>query len=54
MPVNLAAPDVAALVQRLLNMANDLARRGSDEMKTIWKLIRAGRNAECGTVRITE
>jgi len=47
MPVNLADPDVAALVQKLINMANDLARRGSDEMKTIWKLIRAGRNAEC-------
>ena len=26
MPVNLADPDVAALVQRLINMANDLAR----------------------------
>ena len=26
MPVNLADPDVAALVQKLINMANDLAR----------------------------
>ena len=30
-PVNLADPDVAALVQQLIDTANDLARRGSGE-----------------------
>jgi ketosteroid isomerase-like protein len=30
-PVNLADPDVAALVQQLINTADDLARRGSGE-----------------------
>jgi hypothetical protein len=29
-PVNLADPDVAMLVQQLIDTANDLARRGQD------------------------
>jgi hypothetical protein len=32
-PVNLADPDVAALVQQLIDTADDLARRGSGEAK---------------------
>jgi hypothetical protein len=32
-PVNLADPDVAALVQQLTDTADDLARRGSGEAK---------------------
>jgi hypothetical protein len=30
-PVNLADPDVAALVQQLVDAADDLSRRGSGE-----------------------
>jgi len=30
-PINLADPDVAALVQQLIDTADDLARRGSGE-----------------------
>jgi hypothetical protein len=33
-PVNLADPDAAALVQQLIDAADDLARRGSGEQKT--------------------
>jgi hypothetical protein len=32
-PVNLADPDVAGLVQQLIDAANNLARRGSGEKK---------------------
>jgi hypothetical protein len=32
--VNLADPDVAALIQQLIDTANDLARRGSGEKKS--------------------
>ena len=32
-PVNLADPDVAALVQQLIDTADDLARRGSGGVK---------------------
>jgi hypothetical protein len=33
-PVNLADPDVSALVRQLIDTANDLAPRGSRETKT--------------------